>query len=202
MFSENIALYLSLAVIAVCDPGHLNKGMRSFRPAGYEKQSVHIALTVLSHRDDKLTMSTAYIKDTLDEIDFREDVYSTPIILHQELHFYHRDKLLGSRQVPILYAMRKTLLRKNLRAAQTPIYRLCVLSSATGAVFFGVNGSDNCNGVACPEFNGIYSVKGNAIFEGITTVKQQRSLADAIAKYKIDIEHPLQCATLNLWRNR
>ena len=46
----------------------------------------------LKYKEYSLTINTKYKKDTLNVIDYKEDKYSSPVILHQEFIFFKNGK--------------------------------------------------------------------------------------------------------------
>jgi hypothetical protein len=149
-------------------------------------------LKTLKNNEFKLDIETSFSNDTLDIIDYKEDIYSSPIILSQQLYFFKNDKLINHYKLPIKYVKKKTITKISLNALQTPLYKVC-LTRTNDNDYYIVYGSDYCNGSDCPEFIGIYSMSGKMIYEGISTKKGKVSLKDILLKYKIKLDNSSQC---------
>lgn len=132
-----------------------------------------------------LILMSQYSKDTLNVIDYKEDSYSSPIVLRQFVLFTSDGKILKKYQLPIKTKKRKTIQNVSANMLQTPIYKIGVIGSNIGFLYM-VMGSDYCNGIDCPEFLGIYDTKGNEIFEGVTN-HNNKKLRRILNLYKINI---------------
>lgn len=146
-------------------------------------------IKTLENHDFKLDIETQSSNDTLDIIDYKNDFCSSPIVLNQELSFFEKDKLIRHYKLPIKIVKKTTITKNSLNTLQTPIYELNLAKTSTNDYYI-INGSDCCNGSACPEFTGIYTMQGKVIYEGLSTEKQKILLRDILKKYKIDINNP------------
>jgi hypothetical protein len=137
--------------------------------------------------------NTTYSNDTLDIPDWKENIYSSPIIKYQNLDFFENDKLIKNHILPINLVKRKTIKDKIIEVVSIPIYEVCLLKGKE-ADFYLVNGADYCNGSKCPEFIGIYTMNGDIIYEGISTIgalsKKYLSLKTISEKFGININSP------------
>lgn len=156
-------------------------------------------ITTLANNQYKLVVETKFSTDTVDAIDYKEDPYSSPIILEQKIFFYNGEKLIRLNEHPIKYVTKQTTSKKSLQTLQTPIYQIC-LTKTDGDSYYLVYGSDYCNGSNCPEFLGIYSMLGKTIYEGLSTEQQKPSLKEVLAKHSIDINNRVQCSQINLFK--
>lgn len=153
-------------------------------------------ITTLDNKEYTLKLETLIINDTLDVIDYKENEYSSPIIIFQELVFYYKGKLIKDYKLPLININKKTITGKVIRIIETPIYEICVYNN-----FYIINGTyyDYCNGVECPEFIGIYDFNGNIIYEYLTSEKIKTPLKDILDKYKIDINNKNDCVNISLY---
>jgi hypothetical protein len=149
-------------------------------------------IRTLKNGEFKLEIETAFSNDTLDIIDYKNDYCSTPIILTQQLSFFKNDKLLHQHRLPFKEIKKKTISKTTLGVLQTPIYKVC-MTKANNIDYYVVNGADCCNGSGCAEFTGIYTMKGEVIFEGVSTELNKPSLKEILLKYKIELNNYTQC---------
>lgn len=153
-------------------------------------------IRTLNNNEFKLNIETQISNDTLDVVDYKEDIYSSPIILTQKLFFYREDKLLNNYRLPIKYVEKKTINKFTINALQTPLYKVCLIKTNDNDYYI-VYGSDYCNGSECPEFTGIYTMEGKTIYEGLSTKKEKPSLKDVLLKCKIKLNNPSQCIKID-----
>ncbi len=153
-------------------------------------------IKVLKHKEYSLNIKTQFSKDTLDILDYKEDKYSSPIILNQYFTFFNNDKLIKKHKVPLNYVLKKTIKGIDLNALQTPIYEVCLTKTESNKYFYIVFGSDYCNGSDCIEFTGIYSLDGDIIYEGLSNSKK-KLFKDTLLKHKININNRLQCIQID-----
>ena len=162
--------------------------------------SVDSVITTLVNSEYKLTMNTSFSNDTTDVVDYKENIYSSPIILNQNLFFFSKDRLVKIYRIPIDYVMKKTTVKTNLKALQTPIYQICLTKTDKGTYYYVVNGSDYCNGSDCPEFIGIYSMLGKIVYEGLSNTKEKISLRETLSKYEIELRNQDRCVQVDLFK--
>lgn len=60
---------------------------------------------------------------------------------------------------------------------------------------------DYCNGTDCPEFIGIYSMKGKVIYEGYTNEKNKVSLKNILTEYGIQPNKSMDCIKVDDFYN-
>lgn len=149
--------------------------------------------TILQNNDYSLKIETQVLNDTLDVVDYREDEYSNPIIIFQDISFYFHEKLIRKYNLPLEFKTVNTISNKILNIPETPIYEIC-----TNNEYFIIQGADNCNGSRCPEFIGIYNLKGEIIFEGFSKIKSNPSLNEITKKYKIDTNNKSKCLNIEI----
>ena len=125
----------------------------------------------LPNHDCRLVINTIFLNDTLSVTDWKEDVYSHPIIQSQELVFYTGKTKIKSLGLPIKFIYKKTIHNEAKYVTSIPILELCLLKG-TREDFYLVYGADFCNGAKCPEFIGVYNQRGEIIYENISTIGQ------------------------------
>lgn len=153
----------------------------------------------LSNKDFSLNVETQFSKDTLNVVDYKEDRYSSPIIIFQKLSFYKKNKLIKNHQLPLKNVNKKTITGKVISATETPIYKVC-LSKKSNQDFYIVHGSDYCNGSDCPEFIGIYSMNGDVIYEGFSNETKKVLLKDVVFKNNIDLNKLSDCVNIDIFK--
>ncbi|SHH88208.1 hypothetical protein [Flavobacterium defluvii] len=156
-------------------------------------------ISSLNNKDFSLNIETYFSKDTLNVVDYKEDIYSSPIIIFQKLSFYNKNKLIKTHQLPLKNVNKKTITDKVISATGTPIYKAC-LSKKSNQDFYIVNGSDYCNGSDCPEFIGIYLMNGDIIYEGFSNEKKKHILKNIIVKNSIDLNKLTNCIDIDIFK--
>lgn len=146
-------------------------------------------ITTIKNEEYKLDIETKVSNDTLNIIDYKEDVNSSPIILNQKLSFFNANKLIIDHKPNIIFINKKTIKNQTLNVFQTPLYKVCLDKTKK---FYIVFGSDYCNGSDCPEFIGIYSMFGKIIYEGVSNTIKKPSLKDVLKKHNIELNNPSQ----------
>ncbi|MDJ1466934.1 hypothetical protein [Xanthocytophaga flava] len=154
--------------------------------------SEETVIKTLENNVYSLRLETRFSTDTLDIVDYKEDIYSSPIILHQKLYFLNHDKVIKDYKLPFRYIEKRTIHKNKLNALQTPIYEICLYKTKT-ADYYLVSGSDYCNGSECPEFTGIYAMSGQMIYEGFSTIENKTSLQEILLKYNIKLDTLAHC---------
>lgn len=150
----------------------------------------------------KLEMITSFINDTLSG-EWEDEIYGTPLVEKQRLVFFESG-IIGKIYFLPLERIWKTAKRSpTVSIARTPILEICLIKSQRQD-FYCIYGADFCNGVECPEFYGIYSMDGLAIYEGITTIgplsEELFSLDSILNTYQIDLNKTDTCQSiLNVW---
>jgi uncharacterized protein YjfI (DUF2170 family) len=152
-------------------------------------------LKILKNSEFELEVETRVSNDTLDLIDYKENIYSSPIILSQKMLFFKNKKLIKEYVLPIKHVNKKTIHEKTIKALEMPLYNICLIKSK-GSDYYIAYGSDYCNGADCPEFIGIYSMNGRVIYEGFSTIKGKVSLKSIILKYKINLDNLSPCINI------
>jgi|694.fasta_scaffold123520_2 hypothetical protein len=151
-------------------------------------------VSVSGNNDNLLKIESHFSNDTLDVVDYKEDKFSSPIIVFQKLLFYNKDKLILSYNLPFNKVDRKTITGSVISTIETPVYKVCVFKD-----FYIINGSDYCNGSDCPEFIGIYSEKGEIIYEGFTNQEKTTALKDFVDMNKIDLNKLDKCTYIEFF---
>jgi hypothetical protein len=151
-------------------------------------------LSNLNNKEYSLKIETHFTNDTLNVVDYKEDKYSSPVITYQKLIFFHKNELIKEYIPSIRIVEKKTIMNKNIRALETPIYKMCLSNN-----FYIIQGSDYCNGSDCPEFLGIYSVNGDIIHEGFPNEKKTTILKTITIKNNIDLNKSTDCVNVNVF---
>jgi hypothetical protein len=137
------------------------------------------------HNDTfSLKVKTKFSKDTLNIIDYKEDKYSSPIILEQNVLFFKNDSVAKEAKIPIESIRKKTIKNIYLDILRTPIYEISLVKSKRN-IYYLILGSDYCNGSTCLEFVGIYNFSGDVIYEGVPNYKKEL-LKEILLKYEIN----------------
>jgi|GEM_PF-3236285 len=149
------------------------------------------------HNDTfSLLVNTKFSKDTLNSIDYKEDKYSSPIILEQNAIFFKNDSVIKEVTIPIEVIRKKTIKNIYLDILRTPIYELSLVKSKR-KIYYLILGSDYCNGSTCLEFVGIYNFSGDVIYEGVPNYKKEL-LKKILLKYEININDKSQVVEIEL----
>lgn len=159
------------------------------------QQSKDTTISNLRNKEYSLRIETHISNDTLNVVDYKEDKYSSPVITFQKLIFYDKNELIKEYKPPLKNVDKKTITNKIIRAVQTPIYKMCISNN-----FYIIQGSDYCNGSDCPEFIGIYSSKGDVIYEGFPNEKKKTLLKDIVVKNNIDLNKPTHCVNVEVFK--
>ncbi|HRK83881.1 MAG TPA: hypothetical protein PLZ12_20740 [Saprospiraceae bacterium] len=114
----------------------------------------------------RVDVHTHLLNDTLDII---ETMFAYPIVTTQELKFYEDDQLVNARALAVNMRNMHTLGGKEVRVPGIPQRNIKILKGGKGDYFYMVYGSGFCAVGDCPEFIGIYTLKGQVVLELITT---------------------------------
>ncbi|RUT69474.1 hypothetical protein D0817_14930 [Flavobacterium cupreum] len=173
------------------------------KAVSYKKQEIQKSkdqsVSSLSNKDFSLQIVTRFSTDTLNVIDYKEDRYSSPIITFQKLLFYNKNLLVKEHKLPLKNINKRTISGKILSATETPIYKMCLFNNSDQH-FYIVHGSDYCSGSHCPEFIGIYSMKGDAIYEGFSNEKKTFLLKKVVIKNRIDLNKLSNCVNVDIYK--
>jgi hypothetical protein len=165
-----------------------------------EKDSIFFktsnAVKIIDNDVFSLKIKTKFSKDTLNNLDYKEDKYSSPIILEQYILFFKNDNLIKESKTSIESITRKTIKNTYFNILRTPIYEVGLVKSKD-KLYYIILGSDYCNGSNCLEFIGIYSSLGNVIYEGVPNYKK-KELKQILLEHKIDINNRIQTIEIEL----
>lgn len=112
-------------------------------------------------------------------------LFSSPIITDQYLLFYHHNELIKIITPPIPQTKRQTIHNDSINMLKTPLYEICLIKSSQNKLFYYVNGADLCMGENCLEFSGLYSSKGEIIFQYFSNENTEESISDIFDKNKL-----------------
>lgn len=165
-----------------------------------EKESIFFntsnAVKIIDNDVFALKVKTKFSKDTLNNFDYKEDKYSSPIILEQYVLFFKNGNVIKESKIPIDSIRRQTIKNSHFNILITPIYEIGLVKSED-KLFYIIMGSDYCNGSNCLEFIGIYSSLGNVIYEGVPNYKK-KEIKQLLLEYKIDINNRIQTFEIEL----
>lgn len=165
-----------------------------------EKESIFFntsnAVKIIDNDVFALKVKTKFSKDTLNNFDYKEDKYSSPIILEQYVLFFKNGNVIKESKIPIESIRRQTIKNSHFNILITPIYEIGLVKSED-KLFYIIMGSDYCNGSNCLEFIGIYSSLGNVIYEGVPNYKK-KEIKQLLLEYKIDINNRIQTFEIEL----
>lgn len=119
----------------------------------------------ITFQNSKLTLKSIVNRDTLSG-QWADAIYGTPIVQMQQLLFYENQVEVKNHLPSIGRKIKTGKSSKPIEVASFPIFDICVIPGATGSAYYYVYGADFCNGINCSEFTGIYTLKGEIIFEG------------------------------------
>lgn len=142
----------------------------------------------LNTKDFSLKIVSYLLRDTLNLEEYKENMFSNPIVLDQDLLFFKGKKLLKQHKLPIEKIKVKTISDSTVIIMNTPIYKICSVKNSNEE-FYVVKASyyDFCNGSDCPEFIAVYSMKGEVLLEGYAGDEIEVPLHNVIDKYGIDL---------------
>lgn len=175
----------------------------SFNDSNVKLQLEDTVTYKIVNADFSLEISSYILKDTLDVDDYKEDKFSSPIILSQELSFFENEKLVKMYKLPIKRLEVKTITKKTINIMHTPIYKICITKNSKND-FYVISGAeyDYCNGVDCLEFIGIYSMRGNKIYEGYSNENKQEIFAEILKNNNIELNKSKNCIEADDFLNR
>lgn len=192
----NLGIVLILCFGSCKNEPHQNSSVETTKTNIIPAITESVITKTLSNAKFTLNVATHFSNDTLDVIDYKEDPYSGPVILKQQIYFYENNKLIKEYLPTINSVKKRTISKTEVEALQTPLYKICLVKTDIDD-FYVVHGSDYCNGATCPEFTGIFTMNGKVIYEGISTVKDKKSLKEILSKYKINLNNQLSCINLD-----
>ncbi|MGB8190381.1 MAG: hypothetical protein WCF67_00620 [Chitinophagaceae bacterium] len=204
MLNKIFALCRNFYVVLIicsagCENNMLSKSSQSDRIQPLTPVYEDTITAALVNKQYKLLIVTSFSNDTVDIVDYREDPYSSPIILDQHILFYENDRLISRDKVAIKSVIKQTTGKKKLEALQTPVYQIC-LNNVAQESYYLVYGSDYCQGTGCPEFIGIYSMHGKTIYQGLSTDKDHSRLEKVLSEYQIQINNHNQCSQVDIFK--
>lgn len=152
----------------------------------------------LNTKGFSLKIVSYLLRDTLNLEEYKENRYSSPIVLGQDLLFFEGKKLLKQHKLPVEKIKVKTISDSTVIIMNTPVYKICSVKNSNEE-FYVVGGSyyDVCNGSDCPEFTAIYSMKGEVLIEDYTGDEIVAPLPNIIDKYRIDLNESTNCVRVS-----
>lgn len=121
----------------------------------------------ISYGEYYLQLNTDLLKDSLSGA-WTDDIYGSPIVLWQDLHFFKNGKEIRTIEGPEETTMKTTSNHGNKEVKNIVLFDLCSIVTEN-RVFFEVSGSGFCHGVTCPEYYAVFSPEGEILCEQIST---------------------------------
>lgn len=143
-----------------------------------------------------LKLVTYLVRDTLAVDDYKNEPYSSPIIIDQGLSFYGEGKLLKKCSLQLGRIKIKTITDSVITILHTPIYNICTVKGKDQD-YYVIEGAeyDICMGTDCLEFIGIYSMSGNIVYEGHPG--EDKVLQKLLAENQIEINKSTNCVKVD-----
>jgi hypothetical protein len=121
---------------------------------------------VLNCDSFKIELQTFILDDTLKE-QWERYGFEYPFVTRQYLVFYKNEMEISQHLIPVekTYRILKNGTKTSL--STMPIFDICLLKGSKGYIYY-VYGANYCNGIDCPEFIGLYDMKGTVLSEKIS----------------------------------
>lgn len=145
----------------------------------------------ISRGEITIELETQCLNDTLastEDSDYEDAVsplLTRPVIVGQILKFKRNGTLIKDYIIPIKKVVRTNYIGNKIECLEQNIWCLYFIEGENDTVI-GISGSGLCEVSECPEFIGLYSEKGDVIYEFSTTTKNEKSLDEVLKKYKIN----------------
>ncbi len=136
-----------------------------------EKTNILDTNIIVIKKDDYIIKAeTIFMKDSVLGSD--TNVFS-PICIDQYLIFTHNDTVLKRVRYPAKKIWQKTYNSQNVLMLENVIFNIGIINGKYGSLL-AVNGYGGCN--SCSEFLGLYSMKGDLLYESYVHLNQTITL--------------------------
>ena len=148
----------------------------------------------LSHDSYMLELRTVMLKERLKK-QWSEYGFVYPFITEQYLIFYKHGKQITKHLIPVKKELTELENGNKVSLLSIPIFDICLFKNGT-TFFYQVYGANFCNGKACPEFFGFYSMDGETLLEQVTPKNYFKGSTKNAFEYFIGIDNKDTCVSI------